>query len=284
VPPQPLAGRERNTAYRTPPAHYHSTPPPPRHIAYEPTKPRPRLRPTLRLRPGECQTDSWNSVGGCAENPDATHTHRTRVLPGAPATARPPAGASHPPRDAPFPRWSPGGSRGPQVATLRGRVRTPAGRSHGRTPRPPVGAAAPGLGAAWEERSAGRGGPGSAVATAARLRRVPLVPGAWISRSARRVPSRIRPVPFTPSTGRRTRVPRRPACRRRRKMATEFTMGAQLDALRARPAQSSNACRDSDRCRAAPALPGRRTCYACTACPAMPGKVPSFRERPCARP
>ena len=40
------------------------------------------------------------------------------------------------------------------------------------------------------------------VATAARLRRVPLVPGAWISRSARRVPSRIRPVPFTPSTGR----------------------------------------------------------------------------------
>ena len=56
-----------------------------------------------------------------------------------------------------------------------------------------------------------------------------------------------------------------------------------LDALRAHPAQSSNEYRDSDRCRAALALPGRRTCYACTACPAMPGKVPSLRERPCAR-
>jgi hypothetical protein len=47
-----------------------------------------------------------------------------------------------------------------------------------------------------------RDGGAVGVATAARLRRVPLVPGAWISRSARRVPSRIRPVPFTPSTGR----------------------------------------------------------------------------------
>ena len=57
-----------------------------------------------------------------------------------------------------------------------------------------------------------------------------------------------------------------------------------LRALRANPAQSSNAYRDIDRCRGVPTLPGRRTCYACTACPAMPGKVPSLLVRPCARP
>ena len=56
------------------------------------------------------------------------------------------------------------------------------------------------------------------------------------------------------------------------------------DAPGAHPAPSSNASWDSDRYRAAPALPDRRTCHACTACPAMPGRVPSPRDRTSARP